>query len=546
MSMTDQEKKRVKEEFTRVIRANWPKGKPVVSGLFAFNNVEPKNDPDILCTFYSDVKLQGDKPLIGPWLVNNLQSILGGCKSVKAVLIYPQNSGTSEGVEGTIARLKLGDEDSGQKALTNALTKINTFLSDVKQHQSETKNKVQNWNTSHTNEVNKHIQSILAARKQSVANNVADTPTSSSVAISNVSALNRTDADDPRNCIYFGAPGTGKSYEVDKKVSTDDTAIRTTFHPDSDYASFVGAYKPTMKDGKIVYEFVPQAFTKAYVRAWKKMALRKEGDELEKQYLVIEEINRGNCAQIFGDLFQLLDRHDNGFSKYPIDPDTDITNYLATKSELCEVKPADKVIDWINKQLAELTPDQTDATARKSKAVWADILSGSKLVLPPNLYIWATMNTSDQSLFPMDSAFKRRWDWRYSKIKDEGENYRILDGGKDGFDWWQFLTKINSIIRDVTSSPDKQLGYFFVKLPEGQTVIDAETFVNKVVFYLWNDVFKDFDLEEDAFKTGNDDKKRQRTFDDFFKDDGNVEPQKVVEFLSTLLKKDEGQSKPVE
>ena len=361
-----------------------------------------------------------------------------------------------------------------------------------------------------------------------------------------------------RNCIYFGAPGTGKSFTVDKTVANDDTAIRTTFHPDSDYASFVGSYKPTMevtgKARRIVYSFVPQAFTKAYVQAWEKMA--KNPQSPERQYLVIEEINRGNCAQIFGDLFQLLDRDDNGYSNYPIDPDADLADYLCNwfkgNGEYVD-KDGNKRKSENGVKLAnDKEPLVTSADAKKSETTWADIRSGRKLVLPPNLYIWATMNTSDQSLFPMDSAFKRRWEWKYSKIsepeKDENGNswpkWEIQVGS--GYGWWDFLKKINVVIRDVTQSADKQLGYFFVKLPKGQRIIDAETFVNKVIFYLWNDVFKDCELNDDAFMVDNEDEKdsgnntnskRQLSFDDFFYDNGEVNEEVVKVFLDKLLPK---------
>ena len=156
----------------------------------------------------------------------------------------------------------------------------------------------------------------------------------------------------PLQQIYYGAPGTGKSYEIDK-ITKKYGAIRTTFHPDSDYSTFVGAYKPMMeevdvrivpvavaegikfdtnngtyKEKRITYKFVKQAFLKAYLSAWKKYT---EGDEsgIAPQFLVIEEINRGNCAQIFGDLFQLLDRQDNGFSSYPIEADADLQREIA-------------------------------------------------------------------------------------------------------------------------------------------------------------------------------------------------------------------------
>lgn len=294
--------------------------------------------------------------------------------------------------------------------------------------------------------------------------------------------------------IFYGAPGTGKSNTIKCEVDQKDLPrVRTTFHPDSDYSTFVGAYKPTSvevpemtkigtkavpvenPDGtprmekKIVYEFVPQAFLKAYTGAWK--------NQDEPFFLIIEEINRGNCAQIFGDLFQLLDRNDEtGLSDYPISPDEDIQKFLLT----------DKKFGF-----AALTEEQ-------KAAIPEEVLSGELMILPKNLHIWATMNTSDQSLFPIDSAFKRRWDWQYMPISNGKKGWLIEANGKR-YDWWQFLQKINDKIGSTTNSEDKKLGYFFCKAKNG--VIDADTFVGKVVFYIWNDVFKDFAEEAgDLFK----------------------------------------------
>jgi len=284
--------------------------------------------------------------------------------------------------------------------------------------------------------------------------------------------------------IYYGAPGTGKSYsikELTQEAEVDKRVFRTTFHPDSDYSTFVGCYKPTkvrkpvrdmagnialdknkneIYEESITYQFVPQAFTNAYVKAYQ---------TTEPVYLVIEEINRGNCAQIFGDLFQLLDRDDNGYSKYPIIADTDLGNHIRERLQSVHIEGIDEAI-----------------------------LEGQELVLPSNLYILASMNTSDQSLFPIDSAFKRRWDWKYIPIEDAGKGYTIKVNGHE-YDWWTFLEAINKEVFELTNSEDKQMGYFFVRRPDG--VIDAETLVNKVYFYLWNDVFKDYDLEgQKAFK----------------------------------------------
>lgn len=345
------------------------------------------------------------------------------------------------------------------------------------------------------------------------------------------SKIVKSPLDEPLQVIYYGAPGTGKSFTIDDKTD-DKNSVRTTFHPDSDYASFVGAYKPTMenvpinsiygesvqfatgKNGhpgtekKIVYKYVPQAFLKAYVAAW---------SNLDTPYfLIIEEINRGNCAQIFGDLFQLLDRNNAGSSSYAIHADEDITQFLSSDS----------------KGFASLSDDQKDTIRAfvlqkdngKTQALGQDILDGKLLLLPPNLYIWATMNTSDQSLFPIDSAFKRRWNWKYMPIEYhpiDTKTQQPIDWnfqiGDNIYSWGQFLSKINPEIYTLTESSDKQMGYFFAKADNATGIISEYVFLNKVLFYLWTDVFKDFDVSSELFK--NKDKNRSFIFTDFFDKD---------------------------
>jgi hypothetical protein len=265
------------------------------------------------------------------------------------------------------------------------------------------------------------------------------------------------------NWIYYGAPGTGKSYKVDRllKSTPSEFIKRVTFHPEYDYASFVGGYKPAMKESdegqeSIVFSYIPQALTEIYTSAW---------NDLENNYyLIIEEINRGNCAEIFGDFFQLLDRNND----YAITP----------SKELC---------DFLSKSLSN--PESSG-------------LNNGKMMLPPNLHIYATMNTSDQSLFPMDSAFKRRWNWEYVPIcyvneyedgqSNDSFNYRVNIGDGRSFSWIEFIKITNIIIRENPNlGMDKCIGNYFVKAKDGD--IDLEVFINKVIFYLWNDVFKDED-----------------------------------------------------
>lgn len=396
-------------------------------------------------------------------------------------------------------------------------------------------------------------------------------------------------AKESKQTIFYGSPGTGKSWTVQNDILDgvkDDFIFRTTFHPDTDYSAFVGCYKPiktkvgktdrvlsaedlaaiyvrdvvptehlktghieprikfgieyceyfggslgkydinnvlefagielatgcledrvgmtyvkygvsvglkldTPKNtGTITYDFVPQVFTEAYIKAWQ--------NPTEQVYLVIEEINRGNCAQIFGDLFQLLDRK-KGVSEYPVKAETALAEYL---SDVLEGDAAEGIRD-------------------------------GKLSLPANLNIIATMNTSDQSLFPMDSAFKRRWDWKYIPTTPPADKSRTMelsfkdktttkygttiDAGDYEYDWTEFLEKINEKIQNATHSDDKQLGFWFVKTEEGAEEITISSFVSKVVFYLWNDVFKDMGAKDNnPFTIKMDGKNVVMSFNSFF------------------------------
>lgn len=380
---------------------------------------------------------------------------------------------------------------------------------------------------------------------------------------------------EPLQQIFYGAPGTGKSHKTNEVVSCYPDTVRTTFHPDSDYSTFVGAYKPTMeevdvktvplvvsggitleqnkgtyKEKRISYKFVKQTFLKAYVKAWKFFKETCEDDKpLAPQFLVIEEINRGNCAQIFGDLFQLLDRK-NGFSEYPVEADEDI--HKALLDDDSDDNPS------FGKEGLQLNGSQKAYINKRfnNQPVADKICNGQVLVLPPNLYIWATMNTSDQSLFPIDSAFKRRWDWKYMKIKegkdDNGNklDWKIIIKDKDGYaktingegslSWWAFIQKVNEIIASMTSSADKQLGYFFCKANE-EGVISGELFVGKVIFYLWNDVFKDYGFEDASlfrYEVEDNGRKIEKdlAFPDFYDEDGEtINADRLVDFIEKVM-----------
>lgn len=385
----------------------------------------------------------------------------------------------------------------------------------------------------------------------------------------------------PLQQIFYGAPGTGKSNTIKQEVEDKDRIhFRTTFHPDSDYSTFVGCYKPTKNAAQVVasiddlikkcseyakragynnqnltqfgfdycrslekaskedsnftynsllskagvtdtsassyitagmelystlatkiapitYEFVPQAFTKAYCEAWNRL------ENNEPVFLIIEEINRGNCAQIFGDIFQLLDRETDGnrcgFSTYPIDADEDLKLFMEKAAK------------------ADGTPWLTNK----------DGIKDGKLCLPPNLHIWATMNTSDQSLFPIDSAFKRRWDWKYVPIDTKKENWTIKVNSNQ-YSWSSFLEIINEKILAKTQSEDKQLGFYFCKADNN--IISAERFVSKVLFYIYNDVYKDFGFDDAFFKNGDE----KLSFQGYYKPNGEINEDKVEALLKNL------------
>lgn len=286
--------------------------------------------------------------------------------------------------------------------------------------------------------------------------------------------INETkDSDLPLQKIFYGAPGTGKSHTVDKYYVKGNKCFRITFHPDTDYASFVGCYKPKMggpTGEDITYSFVPQVFLNAYIYAWNHPG--------EPTYLVIEELNRGNCAQIFGDIFQLLDRQKEGhpgYSKYTINADSDIATYLEGKLE--DKERYETVIREI------YAPKEFDF---------------SILALPDNLNILATMNTSDQSLFPIDSAFKRRWEMEYVGVNytDAGQ-FTVKIDDEHKYSWADILKGLNGYIKQEKHSTNKVLGNRFVQADENN-VISEEAFRDKVLFFLFNDVFKD----EDEFRTG--------------------------------------------
>lgn len=297
--------------------------------------------------------------------------------------------------------------------------------------------------------------------------------TEESYTVKNLRFKTGLQAEFERNRIVFGAPGTGKSYGLKDDCQTlmngnDSTYERVTFHPDYSYAHFVGTYKPVTdeSESEIKYEFVPGPFMRVYVEAIKS----GRTDNPQPHLLLIEEINRAKVAAVFGDVFQLLDRDDDGVSEYEIHASEDIRKFLA-------------------KEL-EGNPD-----------------SFKRIRIPDNMFIWATMNSADQGVFPMDTAFKRRWDFEYLSIdkNDDGIKGKITlgtDSYEEEIEWNQLRKAINEKLAEVYKvNEDKLMGPYFLSKKVIKTVSDTDNtiddvdkfknaFKNKVIMYLYEDAAK--------------------------------------------------------
>lgn len=276
----------------------------------------------------------------------------------------------------------------------------------------------------------------------------------------------------PHNRIIFGAPGTGKSYKINEEIKENKLSKRVTFHPNYTYSQFIGTYKPLSKlvlengieKEVISYQFVPGIFLNVLIEAL------KDEDKGIPHVLVIEEINRANPAGVFGDVFQLLDRGSDGKSTYTINMPTEMKKYL-------------------NNELGNELDNYID-----------------ELYIPNNMYIWATMNSADQGVYPMDSAFKRRWSFEYIGIdKNEeelkGKDYEFIslkdkDNKYSLYEWNTVRKAINKKLKvDGKINEDKLLGPFFLsetellKCKENQEEFD-EIFKSKVLMYLYEDILK--------------------------------------------------------
>ncbi len=348
----------------------------------------------------------------------------------------------------------------------------------------------------------------------------------------------------PIQKIIFGSPGTGKSYSIDNKIipnklginveKTPENVIKAVFHPEYTHGDFMGKLLPMTKAGQVEYNFYAGHFLRALSQAYKnilatydKQGNKIDGKKIENVVLVIDEINRGNSSAIFGSVFQLLDRENTGWSSY----NTSINGVMFIKlleligckfsydknQEIDEykLKPYDGV-----KQLATLQ--------EKIKFLNFDVVNKT-IKIPPNLSIIATMNTSDSSIYYMDSAFKRRWDWEFmgidsQTVKDNGVAFKNRDT------WIAFVNSLNKFIKSnsayIRGIEDKQVGYYFIK---GEQITKAEI-QSKLMFFIWDSVFtRDKKPLLELLDIDNNDKNNLVTFGDFVA--------KVNDFITNIKKK---------
>jgi 5-methylcytosine-specific restriction endonuclease McrBC GTP-binding regulatory subunit McrB len=315
----------------------------------------------------------------------------------------------------------------------------------------------------------------------------------------------------PIQKILFGSPGTGKSYKV-REIAKDklniewnektqlENIIQTVFHPEYTYSDFVGKLLPqTDGKGSVTYKFYEGYFLLALGLAYKKII---EGSK-ENVLLVIDELNRGNAAAIFGSIFQLLDREDDYWSSYRVNlSELEIVSILRIMGY--EVKIYDDNIQ-VNKNefhtfLIDLEAKLNNTGNPDGSRIIAN-LKAAKITIPYNLSIIATINTSDESIYYLDSAFKRRWDWEYvdvpnnkSKVPEEIASVKVnLFWAFDDYQyyWSSLVIKLNEFIKSHHQSirriEDKQIGWWFLKAKNN--IIKASSIQNKLMFYLWDSVF---------------------------------------------------------
>jgi 5-methylcytosine-specific restriction enzyme B len=319
---------------------------------------------------------------------------------------------------------------------------------------------------------------------------------------------------DPIQKILFGSPGTGKSYQIrkiakeqlaikfDETTQTSLNVVKSVFHPEYTYSDFMGKLLPLTNGNNVIYKYYPGHFLQALGKAYRGL-IDNNG---ENYLLVIDELNRGNAAAIFGSIFQLLDREDNSWSSYEVGISEmeyiGLLNSMGYKVKVLsenDIKVEDKYLDiFLNQIEKQITTNNTKDCNSKNLL---DCLHKHHIKIPSNLSIIATINTSDESIYYLDSAFKRRWDWEYIKSPGEydlvQEMPKIIDeamlmlNDNEGISWHWCILGINEFIKSQHQSirriEDKQIGWWFIKPKEGK--ITLQQVKDKVMFYLWDSVF---------------------------------------------------------
>src|SRR4028118_201456 len=341
----------------------------------------------------------------------------------------------------------------------------------------------------------------------------------------------------PIQKILFGSPGTGKSYEIQKiainqlKIPFDEATkmlsntVKTVFHPEYTYADFMGKLLPLTQGNSVIYKFYPGHFIRLLGMAYQGLIEGKKDHYL----LVIDELNRGNAAAIFGTVFQLLDRESEGWSSYEVDiSEMELVGLLEAmrlkpiiQDGAIEIKEGKAKIPWedfCQGRKVELASEKPDGSRVFS------LLQQRRINIPHNLSILATINTSDESIYYLDSAFKRRWDWEYVKapvrgasIPEELRDVNLIINGEPQGAWSHYIVGINELIKSnhqvIRRIEDKQIGWWFIKPQDDK--VDIEEVKDKLMFYLWDSVFARDKRPIEEFLSDSDNAVKLTAYSDF-------------------------------
>lgn len=333
--------------------------------------------------------------------------------------------------------------------------------------------------------------------------------------------------------IIFGSPGTGKSHKVDQEILPNilrvkpENKINAVFHPEYTYGDFMGKLVPFTIGRRVEYNFYEGHFLKALSKAFRCVmdAHDKDGTpiaEIENVALVIDEINRGNSSSIFGTIFQLLDRNSDGWSSYGINiTELEFLKLLRLMGTKFNYNDKGEIDEYKLNPYAAVSKLAT----LQDKINYLQIeLEERKIKLPPNLHILGTMNTSDNSIYYMDSAFKRRWDWEFVDVEPMPTNFfDNVDSqiNLDDLNWKKFVLAVNNFLKShadkIRKIEDKQIGFYFIK----QRPVKPEDIRNKLMFFLWDSVFSNDKkplielINETRLEDNKIDRKQFVTFGDF-------------------------------